>query len=106
MIQDVKWKSPWYINPLTSRTTVSLSCTIFKVLLKGTVAGWQSYVGPHGKLVLNTLFVRLTKPPCVVRFDGLLENVVPIAKMSQTIECTMKSDRLNVNNVVCFQISP
>ena len=32
-IQDVKWKSPWYINPLMSRTTVSPSCTNFKVLL-------------------------------------------------------------------------
>ena len=23
---------------------------------EGTVAGWQSFVGPHGKLVLDTLF--------------------------------------------------
>src|ERR1700730_16047325 len=33
IIRDVKWKSPWYINPLTSRTTVSCSCSNFKVLL-------------------------------------------------------------------------
>src|ERR1700691_2545854 len=33
MIQDVKWKSLWYINPLTSRTTVSPFCSHFKVLL-------------------------------------------------------------------------
>src|ERR1700692_4717567 len=33
MIRDVKWKFPWYINPLTSRTTVSPSCSNFKVLL-------------------------------------------------------------------------
>src|SRR6266436_10333200 len=33
MIQDVKWKSPWYINPLKSRITVSPSCSNFKVLL-------------------------------------------------------------------------
>src|ERR1700689_3027198 len=33
IIRDVKWKSPWYINPLTSRTTVSPSCSNFKVLL-------------------------------------------------------------------------
>src|SRR5882762_3954351 len=33
MIQDVKWKSPWYINPLTSRITVSPSCSNFKILL-------------------------------------------------------------------------
>ena len=52
---------------------------------QGTVAGWQSYVGPHGELVLDTLFVRLTNPPHVVKLDGLPENVVPIAKMSQMI---------------------
>jgi len=61
---------------------------------EGTVAGWQSYIGPHGKLVLDTLFVQLTKPPHVVKLDGLPENIVPIAKMSQTIECTMKSDQI------------
>ena len=33
IIWDVKWKSTWYINPLTSRTTVSPSCSNFKVLL-------------------------------------------------------------------------
>jgi hypothetical protein len=61
---------------------------------EGTVAGWQSYVGPHGKLVLDTLFIRLTNPPHMVNFAGLPENVVPIPKMSQTIECTMKSDQI------------
>ena len=61
---------------------------------EGTVAGWQSYVGPHGKLVLDTLFVRLTNPPHTVNFAGLPENVVPIPKMSQTVECTMKSDEI------------
>ena len=61
---------------------------------EGTVAGWQSYIGSHGKLVLDTLFVRLTNPPHVVKLDGLPENVVPIAKMSQMIECTMKSDQI------------
>ena len=61
---------------------------------EGTVAGWQSYVGPHGKFVLDTLFVQLTNPPHTVNFVGLPENEVPIPKMSQTIECTMKSDEI------------
>src|SRR6202790_845942 len=51
-------------------------------------------MGPHGKLVLDTLFVQLTNPPHTVKLDGLPENVVPIAKMSQTIECSMKSDTI------------
>ena len=37
------------------------------------------------KLVVDILFVHLKKPPHMVKFDGLPENVVPIAKMSQTI---------------------
>jgi len=60
---------------------------------EGTVAGWQCYVDPHRKLVLDTLFVQLANTPHMVKFDGLPENVVPIPKMSQTIECTMKSDQ-------------
>jgi len=32
----------------------------------------------------------------MVKFDGLPENVVPIAKMSQTIEYTMKSDLIRM----------
>jgi hypothetical protein len=76
---------------------------------EGTVAGWQSYVGPHGKLVLDTLFVQLKNPPCMVKFDGLPENVVPITKMSQSIPCTMKSDLIRMvelSNVVYFPIFP
>ena len=37
----------------------------------------------------------------MVKLDGLPENVVPIAKMSQTIECTMKSDL--IRKVECEQ---
>jgi hypothetical protein len=59
---------------------------------EGTVAGWQSCIGPHGKSVLDTLFVRLTKPPQNIKFDGLPENIVPISRNVQTIDCSMKSD--------------
>jgi len=37
---------------------------------EGTVAGWQSCIGPHGRLALDTLFVRLTDPPHAVKLDG------------------------------------
>ena len=37
----------------------------------------------------------------MVMFDGLPENVVPIAKMFQTIECIMKSDL--IRKVECEQ---
>jgi len=58
-------------------------------------------VGSHGKLVLDTVFVQLANPPHLVNFAGLPENVVPIPKMSQTIECTMKSDQ--IRKVECEQ---
>jgi hypothetical protein len=47
---------------------------------QGTVADWQSYIGPHGKLVLDTLFVRLTSPPHMVKFDGLLKTLFLLPK--------------------------
>ena len=76
---------------------------------EGTVAGWQSYAGPHGKSVLDTLFVPLTNLPHSVDFAGLLENVVPIPKCLKPLNVPwnqMKSERLSVNNVVYFPISP
>ena len=59
---------------------------------EGYVAGWQSVVGPHGKLVLDTLFVELDKPPSLVQIPGLPDNVVPIVKDKKTIQCTFPSD--------------
>jgi hypothetical protein len=67
----------------------------------GTVAGWESYVGSHGKLVLDTLFVQLKNPPHMVKFDGLPENLIPISKMSQTIKCTIKSDVIRMGAMLC-----
>ncbi|KDR76080.1 hypothetical protein GALMADRAFT_67450 [Galerina marginata CBS 339.88] len=44
----------------------------------GTVWGWDSSVLPDGKKTLRTLFIKLNKPPCSVKFPGLPKNVVPI----------------------------
>jgi hypothetical protein len=30
---------------------------------EGTVAGWQSYLGSHGRIVLDTIFIKLSDPP-------------------------------------------
>ena len=38
---------------------------------EGTVAGWQSCVGLHGKLVLDTVFVQLTNPPRTIKSDQI-----------------------------------
>src|ERR1700683_765508 len=58
---------------------------------KGQLLVGNLMLGLMGNLYLT--LVCLKNPPHMVKFDGLPENVVPIAKMSQTIECTMKSDQ-------------
>ena len=57
---------------------------------EGFVVGWQSYRGPHGKRVLDTLFVELDKPPQQVQIPGLPKNVVPIIKSTKTVACVPK----------------
>ena len=55
---------------------------------EGFVAGWQSQIGPYGKRILDTLFVKLDKPSKNIKIPELPENVVPIVKISKTIQCT------------------
>jgi hypothetical protein len=59
---------------------------------EGFVVGWQSYKGPHGKNILDTLFVKLDNPPQLVQIPGLPDNVVPIVKSGRTITCTFPND--------------
>ena len=59
---------------------------------EGFVVGWQAVKGPHGKCVLDTLFVELDNPPQLVQIPGLPDNVVPIVKSTNTILCTIPSD--------------
>ena len=56
------------------------------------VAGWKDKKGPHGKRVLDTLFVRLDKPPKDINVDGLPTNVVPILMANKTIPCVFPND--------------
>ena len=59
---------------------------------EGFVVGWQAEKGPHGKPVLDTLFVKLDRPAKTIKIPGLPENVVPLVKSSKTIDCTLLSD--------------
>jgi PIF1 helicase. len=56
---------------------------------EGFVAGWQSFKSPHGKLVLDTLFVELNNPPQLVQIPGLPDNIVPIVKSTKIIKCIL-----------------
>jgi hypothetical protein len=59
---------------------------------EGFVVGWQSARGPHGKHVLDTLFVKLDNPPQLVQIPGLPDNVVPIVRNTKTVKCVFPSD--------------
>lgn len=47
---------------------------------EGTVAGWYWSEGPHGRPILDTLFIRLVNPPQKVELKGLPCNVVPVCR--------------------------
>ena len=59
---------------------------------EGFVVGWQAEKGPHGKRVLDTLFVKLDKPAKTIQIPGLPENVVSLVKGAKTIKCIFPSD--------------
>jgi len=70
---------------------------------EGFVAGWQSMKGPHGKHVLDTLFVKLDNPPQPVQIPGLPENVVPIVKSTKTVKAVFLSDlKESIQRQQCF----
>ncbi|KDR71669.1 hypothetical protein GALMADRAFT_74602 [Galerina marginata CBS 339.88] len=60
---------------------------------EGFVFGWQSKVGKQGQTVLDTLFIKLKKPPSIVKFNGLPENVIPIYSTSNNIIAQLPDDR-------------
>jgi hypothetical protein len=49
-------------------------------------------MGPEGRPVLETLFVKLNNPPKTVKIDGLPENVVPITRHSTATMCYLPND--------------
>lgn len=42
--------------------------------------------------ILETLLVKLDKPPKNVQVPGLPQNVVPIVMATKTVECTFPND--------------
>jgi hypothetical protein len=59
---------------------------------EGHVAGWQSTIGPHGQLVLDTLFVKLERPARTIKINGLPENIVPLTRIPKSIVCVTPSE--------------
>ncbi|KAI0043089.1 hypothetical protein FA95DRAFT_1461933, partial [Auriscalpium vulgare] len=61
---------------------------------EGTVVGWKAVLHNNNKSTLDTVFVKLTKPPSVVQLEGLPMNVVPISKQSLPVQCKMANDSM------------
>ncbi len=59
---------------------------------EGICVGWDTIIGPHGKQVLQTLYVELSNPPKPIQFQGLPLNVVPIPRTTTDINCRLHND--------------
>ncbi|KAJ7907704.1 hypothetical protein B0H13DRAFT_2233402 [Mycena leptocephala] len=58
------------------------------------VKGWDDSIGPHGKKVLETLFVELVNPPRPIQIEGLPLNVVPLPRTTTKITALLEDDTL------------
>ncbi|KAJ7902342.1 hypothetical protein B0H13DRAFT_1621511 [Mycena leptocephala] len=61
---------------------------------EGIVKGWTESSGPHGKRVLETLFIELTNPPRPIQIKDLPPNVVPIPRTTTRITALLEDDTL------------
>ncbi|KAJ7133230.1 hypothetical protein C8R44DRAFT_560222, partial [Mycena epipterygia] len=61
---------------------------------EGLVMGWQEATGNAGQRILDTLFVKLIKPPQDVTVDGLPVNVVALTRATKKLNCGMKNDTM------------
>jgi hypothetical protein len=60
---------------------------------QAAVVGWDAFEGPYGRLILDTLFVQLINPPKQVQLADLPINVIPLTKITTSIQCRAKSDQ-------------
>jgi hypothetical protein len=61
---------------------------------EGLVIGWNSRPGPYNTLTLDTVYVRLVRPPQTVKIPGLPTNVVPICNVKHPIKCELPDDTI------------
>ncbi|KAJ6534305.1 hypothetical protein B0H19DRAFT_964553 [Mycena capillaripes] len=58
------------------------------------VRGWNDSIGPHGKRVLETLFVELVNSPRPIKIQDLPLNVVPLPRTTTKITALLEDDTL------------
>ncbi|KAJ7183739.1 hypothetical protein C8R46DRAFT_883813 [Mycena filopes] len=61
---------------------------------EAVVVGWHSSVGPAGKDILETLFVKLSDPPKTIQIGDLPENVVPLVRTATPVTVLLEDDTL------------
>ncbi|KAJ7441125.1 hypothetical protein FB451DRAFT_1106259, partial [Mycena latifolia] len=61
---------------------------------EGAVVGWDESLGPLGQRVLDTLFVKLIKPPKNIQVEGLPPNVVPMVRTVTHVTILLEDDTL------------
>jgi hypothetical protein len=61
---------------------------------EGTVSVWQESIDSHGRRILDTLFVKLVKPPRTISIPGLEDNVVALSRAAKRIWCSFPNDMI------------
>ena len=56
------------------------------------VIGWEAIDGRNGKKNLETLFLKLKDPPKTIELPHLPQNVIPMARASKKIKCSLPND--------------
>ncbi|TFK17726.1 hypothetical protein FA15DRAFT_683464 [Coprinopsis marcescibilis] len=113
MTEDLQ-KSLWKLEPISSdHIPGTLSLCIELCITRGqeaVVVGWDSGIGSYQSMTLETLFVKLINPPKTVNINGLPENVVPIPKNKNKIQCMLPDDfilsktrQYNIVDLSCSQ---
>ncbi|KAL1725524.1 hypothetical protein EV714DRAFT_221111 [Schizophyllum commune] len=61
---------------------------------EAVVYDWTASLGSRKQRILDVLYVKLINPPTPVHIDGLEENVVPLTKTRETVECKLPNDQI------------
>ncbi|KAJ7149842.1 hypothetical protein C8R43DRAFT_887621 [Mycena crocata] len=61
---------------------------------EAVVMGWDASVGPSGQKILDTLFVKLVKPPRDIQIPDLPLNVVPLGRTPTPLTVLLQDDSL------------
>ncbi|TRM55927.1 hypothetical protein BD626DRAFT_360113, partial [Schizophyllum amplum] len=59
---------------------------------EAVVYDWVASQGDQKQRILDVLFVKLVNPPKTIKIDGLEDNVVPLSRQMERVECLLRND--------------